>query len=307
MNSNILFPVCLAAAFLLAPGLAPRARADAKSKAVQEAVEYAAKKFGWNVGKEGLETVAKRLETQAVRHGDDLIRSFRHVGDKAFEVAEKHGAQGLKMVARHGDGAVVHVLAKPKALALVKKLGEEATEALVKHPGVAEDVVENFGAPAAKALCAVGPRNGRRLAMMAKGGELAELGRTDEVLGVVGKFGDSAMNFVWEHKGALAVGAVLAVFLAEPESFLNGAKDITQVAAETVAKPLAEAAGQAVVASVAPEVGKNTNWTLVLSAAVFAPVVLAGYWTWRYLPRPRSSQQALIVVPVQQGGALPKP
>ena len=40
-------------------------------------------------------------------------------------------------------------------------------------------------------------------------GELANCGKHPELLEVIAKYGDRAAVFVWENKGALAVGATL--------------------------------------------------------------------------------------------------
>ena len=69
-------------------------------------------------------------------------------------------------------------------------------------------------------------------------GELANAGRHPEVLGVVAKHGDSAVNFLWQNKGKLAGGAALTAFLLNPEPFLNGTRDIATVAGDAVVKPV---------------------------------------------------------------------
>lgn len=90
--------------------------------------------------------------------------------------------------------------------------------------------------------------------MMLADGELVKIGRNEELLEVIAKYGDRAMAFVWSNKGALATTAGLAAFLANPEAFINGAKDITQIVGESAVKPLAQAPG-----AVAAEVAKGTN------------------------------------------------
>jgi hypothetical protein len=78
----------------------------------------------------------------------------------------------------------------------------------------------------------------------------------------------------------LTVAAALAAFLADPQPFLNGATDITKIAAATAAKPIADIPGQVVSAAV-----KNTNWTLVIVCGVCVLGLLAGL-------RPRNGQMA---------------
>jgi hypothetical protein len=88
--------------------------------------------------------------------------------------------------------------------------------------------------------------------MLADEGTLRKMGRTDELLGVVGKYGDRGMDFIWKNKGALTVAATLTAFLANPQPFIDGTAHITKVVAENVVKP------------VAAEAAKNTSWTFVL-------------------------------------------
>jgi hypothetical protein len=139
-------------------------------------------------------------------------------------------------------------------------------------------VVEKFGQPAVRALNAVGGQNGRRLAMLADSGELAKIGRSPEVLDVIARYGNPACDFVWRNKGALAITAVAAAFLAEPEPFISGAKDITQVAANAAVKPLAEVPA-AVAREGTQEVARRTNWTVVFLPAIAAlAALLAARW-----------------------------
>jgi hypothetical protein len=145
---------------------------------------------------------------------------------------------------------------------LFLKHGDAAAAALVKHKGIAEPVIERFGQPAVRALQASNMQSGRRLAMMLEGGELAKIGRSQELLDVIARYGDRAMTFVWQHKGALTTTAGLTAFLANPQAFITGARDITQIVGENAIKPVAQAPG-----AVATEIAKGTNWTVIFLVA----------------------------------------
>ena len=109
--------------------------------------------------------------------------------------------------------------------------------------------------------------------MMMADGELAKIGRTEEVLEVVASHGDRCMDFIWKNKGPLAVGATLTAFLANPEAFFNTAQGVTKTVAENVVRPLADIPGTAVKA-----VAEGTNWTVVFVAALVGGV---GIWAGR--------------------------
>jgi hypothetical protein len=241
---------------------------DAKSKAAAHAAEYVLQKFGAKAAAGGVSALARKIEVSAARHGPDVLLAVRKVGPRALPLVEKAGAHGTKaasVLARHGEGGALHVVSRPTAMGLVVRHGEGAAAAMVKHAGLAEPVIAKFGAPAVRAMGNAGPQAGRRLAMMAGDGTLAKLGRTEQVLEVVAKYGDRATAFLWKNKGALAVGTAMTAFLMQPEPFIDGTRDIAKVAAENVIRPLAEVPGMAVGGSVS-----GTNWTVVVLAGLAA-------------------------------------
>jgi hypothetical protein len=259
--------------------LAGTAFAQTKVKLAQEAADYVLQKFGREAVRDGASALARRIEQAAVAHGDEVFQAVRLVGPRALPLIEEGGAhsrQVVRLLATHGEEGAVFVASRPRAMQVFLEHGEEAAAALVKTRGVALPAVESLGKPAIRAFQALGsPQNARRLAMMAgEGGELARIGRTPEVLAVIEHYGDRAMQFIWNHKGALAVGTTLAAFLTEPEPFLNGARDLSKVVAENVVKPLAEVPAIASREGAA-EVARKTNWTLVFLAIIASLALLA--------------------------------
>jgi hypothetical protein len=257
---------------------ADRAPAGARSKVAQETAEYVLQRFGRPAVREGTEALGRKIEVYAARHGDDFVKAVRQVGPRTFHLVDEAGANGARAVqamVRHGEHGATWIAARPKGMQLFVQHGDEAAAALVKHKGIAEPVIEHFGQPAVKALQAANTQSGRRLAMMLEGGELTRIGRSKELLEVIAKYGDRAMTFVWEHKGALATTAGLTAFLTHPEAFINGARDITQIVGENAVKPLAQAP-----AAVATEVARGTNWTVIF---LFAGVVGIGCCAVRYM------------------------
>ncbi len=221
---------------------APAVRADGKSQAAKEVAEYVLERFGRQVVREGTDALARRIEVAAARHGSEVFEAVRKVGPRALPLVEEagvHGRQAARIMAQHGERGATWVVSRPQAMKLVLEHGEEAASVFVKHAGgIAEPVVARYGARAVRALEATGPQGGRRLAMMMSDGELAKVGRAEELLEVISKHGDPAMDFIWRNKGILAGGATLTAFLANPEPFLNGARGITQVATDGVVKPV---------------------------------------------------------------------
>lgn len=275
----------LALVIILAP--ATFVHGDVKSVAVREAAEFVFKKFGKEVANESVESLAKQLEKLVATHGDEVLLAVRRVGPKAMTAASGAGKEaGLayRMMARHGEPALAWISTRPTALRLVANLGDEAGEVLVKHPGIAEPLLEKFGSSAVGALKQVSPQNSRRLAMMLDDGSLAAVGRTPELLNVIGKYGDRAADFIWRNKGALAVSSALTAFLIDPQPFLDGTANLLDFAGQNVVKPLVETPGR-ILASAAQYV----SWDLWLACG---GGLIVAWWLWRsWRRRPAATNQ----------------
>ena len=215
-------------------------------------------------GKAGgsLSELAAKIENYTARYGEDMIPALRRVGPDAFALVDEAGVDGSKaarVMAMHGEEGATWVVRRPQAMKQFLRYGDDAAAALVKHPGVAEPLIESEGLSAVKALESVTTRNGRRIAMCMEG-DLGKLARHKELLDVVSLYGDRAAQFIWANKEALAVGTTLAAFLANPEAFINGVAKLAGVVGETAAKPLAEG------------IARDTNWTPVVLIALAAAI-----------------------------------
>jgi len=74
---------------------------------------------------------------------------------------------------------------------------------------------------------------------------LDAMSQKTQLLDLIRKYDDEAMDFVWKNMGALAVAWVLAMFLSDPESYFSGAKQLID-------------------GPVLTPIVKNANWTLII-------------------------------------------
>jgi hypothetical protein len=250
------------------------AQAGVRSKLVSEAAEFVSKKFAKEATEEGVERLSARMLRLAAQHGDDVVATaFKRVGPRAGKVvteAGEHGGIALRLLAKHGDDALP-LVTKPAVLKSVARYGDDATTAILKHGSVGEHLVERFAKEGAEALAKVTPQNGRRLAMMAAEGSLKP-----ELMNVVTRYGDDACEFIWRNKKGLAAGAVLATFIASPEPYLEGTRQLVSTLAEAAVKPLAE-----VPQVVAAQAAANTNWTPIVAGLLIAAGIAGWHWTSR--------------------------
>jgi hypothetical protein len=104
--------------------------------------------------------------------------------------------------------------------------------------------------------------------MLQKDGVIKVGEQGDELLDVIARYGDKAMAFIWRNKGALAVTAGLGTFIANPEAYIDGGKELI---VEGVSRPATE---------IGKEVARHTNWTVLGIAGIGALGALAAWRTW---------------------------
>ena len=225
------------------------------SVGAKQTAEFIIQKFGKGVPTQTVDELAAAVSGVASKYGDDAVPFLKATGHAGFDVLDQAGAKApevVKLYFKRGDEAV-WVISKPGKLAIFLKHGDGAAEALIKHPGIADTLIARHGDEAIGALNRLSQQNAQRLGMSADEGLLSATQRSPELLGVISKYGDPAMNFVWNNKGALAVGTLLVGFLEDPEAYFSGVKSLMEPIAKSVLEPIA----------------KSVNWTLILAAILF--------------------------------------
>lgn len=259
-------------AFSLAIGLlaADTARGQAPARAAAEAAEALARQLS----RSGSRRVVSAAEKACLENGPAVASVVKAAGGPAtvariIEEAGERGPDIIRLIAKRADESI-HIISRPGNLAIFLKHGDDAVEALVRHKGLAAELIEMGGKPAADALKGLSPKSGRMLSSMALESKTRELARNPGLLEVLRKHGDEAMKFIWENKGALAVGSALAAFLADPERFMRGGA--------ALAAPLGQAAGEAGKAAghAAGQAGAAMAAAFPWNTLVVAGSVLAG-------------------------------
>ena len=221
------------------------------SWAIREASEFIVGKFGKGAAGQTVEEVTEAAAKAVAKHGDEalpLLRNSGHAGFIALKEAGESAPDVIKLYARRGDEAL-WVISEPKKLAIFIRHGDGAADALLKHPGIADSLIGRYGDNAVGALNVISRQNAQRLNMLANDGMLSATNRSGELLPVIRTYGDEAMDFIWKNKGALAVASVLATFIADPQAYISGAKELI---VDPILVPMA----------------KGTNWTLILGGAL---------------------------------------
>jgi len=239
------------------------AMAGALSAGAKQTAEFIFQKFGKKVPTQTVDELATAVTGVAAKYGDDALPFLKATGHTGFDALDQAGTKApevIKLYLKRGDEAV-WVISKPGKLAIFLKHGDGAAEALIKHPGIADTLIARHGDEAIGALNRLSQQNAQRLGMSADEGLLTATQRSPELLSVLNKYGDPAMDFVWKNKGALTVGTLLVGFLADPEAYFSGVKSLVEPVAKSVVEPIVT----------------SVNWTLILSVALlftFLPIIV---------------------------------
>lgn len=245
-------------ALLLIAFMSP-AIAGPAGAAIRETAEFIMSKFGKGVAGQTVEEVTETTARVVAKHGDQalpLLRNSGHAGFTALKESGENAPKVIKLYARKGDEAI-WVISEPKKLAIFIKHGDSAADALLKHPGIADSLIGSYGDEAVGALHSVSRQSAQRLSMVSEDGLLNAAPRSKELLPVIRRYGDEAMDFVWKNKGPLAVAAVLGTFLDDPQTYISGAKEL-------------------VISPVVEPIVRNINWTLIVAGVlvvVFLPFI----------------------------------
>jgi len=260
-HSNLSIFILSAIAFFLTVS---SAFGQTRSQVAREAAEFLISRFSDDVAKETVSTLTKKISSYVVKYGDEAVDAIKAVGPRGFKLIDEAGENGsavVKLLSRHGNEAV-WVVSKKNGLAIFVKYGDEAVEAMIKHPGVAGQVIEELGVPAAKALKVVDGQNARRIAMMTEDGALNAAGKSEELLGVISRFGDRAADWIWKNKAGLAVVSIATAFVANPEPFIEGSVEVVKSGLEFVVRPVAEKAAGSI------------NWNLIVLVILVAGFIV---------------------------------
>ena len=224
-----------------------RVQATVESSATRDAAEFILQKFGRSAAGETIEQVSETTTRAVAKHGEACLPLLEKTGPAGFQALEDAGKKApdlINLYARRGDEAV-WIISKPGKLAIFVKHGEGAADALFKHPVIADELIAKYGGGAIGAINSINRQNAQRLAMLSAEGSLDKLGRSGEILSVVGKWGNDAMDFIWRNKGALTVATLLGTFLKDPEIYIKGGKQLVS------------------------SVATHANWTLIICAVLF--------------------------------------
>lgn len=237
-------------ALALLVACATHAAGGVASTAAREAAQMIGPRAGPAVASAAADELAATARA-AARHGDEALPLLRATGQAGATALDQAGAKApevIRLYARRGDEAV-WLISEPKKLAIFIKHGDSAADALLKHRGIADNLIDRHGAASVDALNALSRGGAQRLAMASDTGMFSASPRSAELFGVIGRHGDTAMDFIWRNKGALTVAGLLGTFLHDPTVYINGAKEL-------LVKPIVE------------PVAQRTNWTLLIGAAL---------------------------------------
>lgn len=218
--------------------------ARAEGRAGGRTVERTTGRLLFREGDESLEALAKR--------SDDIARLARRGEEPAEALLE---SRFDRLVRRDSSAARVFRSLAPREKRLAVALGETAQGLARRYPNRAESMIRSLGVEGMTAVRTYGD-------------DVAEVlvKEGPEGIGVLRKTGRPGWKFYTErvlaHKKKLIAAGVLALFLADPDKFVDTAGRATRYATEQFAKAgvsLAAAAGEGASAGFESSIGAFLN------------------------------------------------
>ena len=268
-------------------GAAPVA---AGARVVRETAEMVLKQSGKRASREMLEQTVRQLDAIALRCGPESIAVIRKHGSAAYrlfkEVGEEAGPDLVRTLQRYGDDALRIGQTAAGRRVLING-SSDAIRAVARHSDAVIPLIQRHGEDGARALSQVNAQNGRRLVHLANSRTFPEQ-NLHELMGVVERHGDRAMDFIWRNKGALAVGATLVTFNRNPQPFIDGTAILVESGFKAVVRTVATAVQTA---------ASKVRWNL------WIPVVIGLFglkFISRRRARPAASHAAVAAEVIEQ-------
>lgn len=123
--------------------IAPAVKMSAKHLDV--VLEFAAKVSGKTLTPAARKLALTQLRNAVVKHGDEAILVARKGGIELITAAGKYGDDVWKFASKAPEGARALAMHPQELLPLTRRIGTEVIQIEAKAPGLAKQVVRNFG------------------------------------------------------------------------------------------------------------------------------------------------------------------
>ncbi|GAB5440127.1 MAG: hypothetical protein Fues2KO_04760 [Fuerstiella sp.] len=150
--------------------------------------------------------------------------------------------------------------------------------------GASETILRNLGQAGARASARLKPQAATRLAQLAP--KLAQSPHRKEWIELIQKFGGGCVDFLWDHRSGLAVGAVTGAVLMKPADFLESAGRVAEAGVmatgEFIAKPAIDSATRHLTATSTQATGV---FHLIAGMLTNLALIVAGWFLWKRFRR----------------------
>ncbi|MEZ6064031.1 MAG: hypothetical protein R3C19_27105 [Planctomycetaceae bacterium] len=197
------------------------------------------------------------------------------------------GKAAAKIAPKAGRVVVTKAAAKSATSAATKATGAmvllTGSQAVTKAATTASgQVLDNLGVAGAKVLPKLSASGASKLADLSA--DLARSPHRGRWLELLGKFGDTAADFLWKNKGSVFVGATATAVVLQPDDFLKATGRLVETAVTTagsqIGKPLLTGTLQHVAGPVVNHAAAAFPWKTTFFA-LLTIVSGMGAWYWK--------------------------
>lgn len=245
---------------------------SAGAKGAREIAEAIAEQAGRKGSRRFIDRTTRELTELSARYGDDALVAVDRHGVAALRVLKNAGDDAgaflPRAINRYGTDAVR--LAETTAGRQILREGNElAIRAVARHSDAVIPVIRETGDVGARALNNVNAANGRRLAQMHRD-RTFNAQDFEGLLEVIGRYGDSACDWIWRNKKALLLVGGAAAFVSNPKPYIDGTADLAKDVAGQVVSGVLGVVKDIIVEKV------NVNLWIGIVLSLFG-----GYWFFK--------------------------
>lgn len=230
--------------------------ATTSGKALRELAEVLVKQGGKEATDESIEAMTKQVAKMVARYGADAVPVMERYGVSAYrllnDLPEGDGKLLVKSVRTYGDDAI-RVAQTSAGREVLFSGSDAAIRAVIKYSDEAIPMIRKYGDDCARVLNNLPPQQGRRLIQL-ENEKLFDAAQFDQFVGVVGRYGERGMEYIWRNKKLLLAAGAFALFANDPEVYINGIRDLAKDLGNITLGPIV----------------KNVNWNLWVGVLMVA-------------------------------------
>ena len=171
------------------------------SKIPMEISEYIMKNFGKEVAEYGgQKAIEKSVKGIVAKYGSNTIPIIKKYGLSGIKFIDDFGEDGIRLLGSKGDKAFVALKKSGREIIpLANKYGDDVLSVCIKHPGVGENIIKEYGNKGLKIAKNLNTQNIIKILHMKKYINSSN-NQAKKIIDIILEYGEKAVDHLDRHK-----------------------------------------------------------------------------------------------------------